>query len=127
MTILLSIKPEFAEKIFSGSKLYEFRRIIFKRAVTTVVVYVTAPVGMVLGEFTVEKVLHEEVERLWDQTSSHAGIERDFFLSYFAEKEKGYAIKIGEVTRYQKPLPLRATYGVGAPQSFLYLHPKSTA
>ena len=30
MKILLSIKPEFAEKIFSGSKKYEFRRRIFK-------------------------------------------------------------------------------------------------
>ena len=30
MKVLLSIKPEFAEKIFDGTKLYEFRRSIFK-------------------------------------------------------------------------------------------------
>ena len=30
MKIVLSIKPEYAEKIFSGSKKYEFRRMIFK-------------------------------------------------------------------------------------------------
>lgn len=127
MTILLSIKPEFAEKIFSGSKLYEFRRAIFKQKVTKVVVYVTAPVAMVWGEFTIETVIHEDVQSLWNQTSAHAGIEESFFFSYFGEKEKGYAIKIGQATRYEKPLPLRATFGVGAPQSFLYLRSPSMA
>ncbi len=28
---LLSVKPEYAEKILSGEKIYEFRRRIFKR------------------------------------------------------------------------------------------------
>ena len=32
MTVLLSIKPEFAEKIFDGTKKYEFRKSIFKNA-----------------------------------------------------------------------------------------------
>ena len=125
MTVLLSIKPEFAEKIFSGSKLYEFRRSIFKQKVSKVVVYVTAPIGMVWGEFTIDEVLHENVERLWDQTALHAGVERDFFLAYFAEKEMGYAIKIGQVTRYETPRSLREVYGVSAPQSFLYLLSKT--
>ena len=121
MTILISIKPEFAEKIFAGSKLYEFRRSIFKRSVTKVVIYVTVPVAMVLGEFVIEKVLHEEVEQLWEQTAAHAGIEEECFFSYFAEKEKGYAIKIGKVTRYTTPLNLQESFGVNAPQSFLYI------
>ena len=30
MKVLLSIKPEFAEKIFNGTKKYEFRKSIFK-------------------------------------------------------------------------------------------------
>lgn len=30
MKVLLSIKPEFAERIFNGSKKYEFRKVIFK-------------------------------------------------------------------------------------------------
>ena len=31
MKILLSIKPEFAERIFDGSKKYEFRKVIFRK------------------------------------------------------------------------------------------------
>jgi predicted transcriptional regulator len=37
MKVVLSIKPGFAEKIFSGEKKFEFRRAIFKdRSVKTV-------------------------------------------------------------------------------------------
>ena len=40
MKVLLSIKPEFADKIFNGTKKYEFRKSIFKnKDVDTVVVY----------------------------------------------------------------------------------------
>ncbi len=38
--ILLSIKPEFASAIFSGEKLYEFRKAVFRnRSVDKVYVY----------------------------------------------------------------------------------------
>lgn len=31
MKVLLSIKPEFVEKIFAGEKKFEYRRTIFKK------------------------------------------------------------------------------------------------
>ena len=55
MKILLSIKPEFVEKIISGEKKFEFRKSLPKRdGITTVVVYSTMPVGKVIGEFKVK-------------------------------------------------------------------------
>lgn len=33
MEVLLAIKPEFVEKIFSGEKKYEFRKVVFKKEV----------------------------------------------------------------------------------------------
>ena len=52
MRVLLSIKPEFAEKIFAGTKKYEFRKSIFKNAnVKRIVVYASYPVQMVICEF----------------------------------------------------------------------------
>jgi hypothetical protein len=53
-SVLLSIKPEFVEKIFSGLKKYEFRRVIFKsKSVSRVVIYASSPVQRVVGEFAV--------------------------------------------------------------------------
>ena len=48
-------------------------------------------------------------------------IERDLFFDYFVGCEVGYAIAIGDVRRYKRPLKLDTTYGVRPPQSFLYL------
>ena len=47
--VLLSIKPEFAEKIFQGVKRYEFRKALFKnREVEKIIVYASAPVSKVI-------------------------------------------------------------------------------
>jgi predicted transcriptional regulator len=117
----LSIKPEYAEAIFSGAKRFEFRRSIFREDVQVIVVYMSSPVMQVVGEFNVEGIITDDVQSLWDQTEEHAGIERDVFMDYFSGKDKGHAIKIGSVRRYSEPRDLRARYGVRPPQSFLYL------
>ena len=38
MKVLLSIKPEFVQEIFTGKKKYEYRKAIFTRSVDKVVV-----------------------------------------------------------------------------------------
>lgn len=118
---LLSIKPRYAEAIFRGEKRFEFRRTIFRKPVNVVVVYVTSPTCLVAGEFDVTEVITDSVEDLWGRTSRHAGIDRDRFLEYFDGCDLGYAIAIGGVRRYKKPLDLSLNFGVRAPQSFLYI------
>lgn len=121
MRALLSIKPEFASKIFEGEKKFEYRRIIFKKPVKFVVVYASSPVCRVIGEFEVEGLISDDLEKLWRKTKKHAGISEDYFYSYFSDKEKGHAIKIGSTRKYRKPLLLKETFGVIPPQSYLYL------
>ena len=128
MRVLLSIKPEFASKIFDGSKRYEYRRTIFKRReVETVVVYASDPVRRVIGEFEIGEILHEETEKLWAQTCSHAGITKKRFLEYFVNQTRGYAIGIKKVRKYETPRSLDEFILSGPPQSFKYLynHPSS--
>lgn len=122
MRVLLSIKPEFALKIFDGSKRYEYRRTIFKRGeVTSVVVYASDPIKEVIGEFEIEDILHEEPEVLWEKTREYAGITKEKFLEYFTNKTKGYAIKVKEARTYVAPLPLNSFKVFWSPQSFMYL------
>ena len=69
MKVLLSIKPDFVEKVFSGEKKYEFRRVIFKKPeVNTVVVYASTPVQKVIGEFSVKNIIFDEIGSLWKKT-----------------------------------------------------------
>ena len=43
-TILLPIKPEYANKIVDQTKLYEYRKSICKRNIDKIVIYSTSPV-----------------------------------------------------------------------------------
>jgi len=122
MKVLLSIKPEFAERIFDGSKKYEFRRSIFKNPnITTVVVYASSPVQRVIGEFEIETVLRDSPQTLWKKTKKHSGITEEFFFDYFSEREEGFAIKVKKTRRFRKPRCLRSSYDVSPPQSFCYV------
>ena len=122
MKVLMSIKPEFADMIFDGSKRYEFRRLIFKQpAVKKVVVYASSPVQMVIGEFEIDHILVHHPEELWSRTRKDAGITKDYFMAYFGDKAVGYAIRIKATKRYRKPKCLKADYNLKPPQSYLYL------
>jgi predicted transcriptional regulator len=123
MKVLLSIKPEYAEKILNGQKHFEFRKSIPRSpGIKTVVIYATLPVGKVLGEFDIEEVLSAAPSHLWTLTSKKAGIPRSFFQEYFKGRTVAYAIRVREARRYEKPLSLKSVlHGRSAPQSFCYL------
>lgn len=86
-----------------------------------VVVYTTSPVSRVAGEFEVESVISDRVQRLWQRTKHCAGIEKESFFQYFAGREIGHAIAIGSVRRYPRSLDISRRFGIRAPQSFAYL------
>lgn len=121
MKVVLSIKPEFANKIFDGSKKYEFRKAIFKNdKIKTVIVYASSPVQQVIGEFEIEKIILHDIDTLWYMTQHYSGISEDYFYQYFADKELGYAIKIKKTKKYKTPKCLRADFNLLPPQSFAY-------
>ena len=122
MKALLSIKPEFAEKIFSGEKGFEFRKATFSRHVSSIVLYVTAPVGKIVGEFKVVSILEDTPASLWEQTRNQAGISKQFFFTYFKGRKKAFAIEIGNPRKYEEAIdPYRDGQKFVPPQSFRYL------
>ena len=126
MNVLLSIKPEFAFKIFNGNKAFEYRRVIFKEPVDRIIVYASSPIKMVIGEFIINDILFENLDDLWWRTKDKSGISESYFYSYFSEKDKGYAIKVGKITKYETPQPLQDSYGIKPPQSFAYVSKLNT-
>lgn len=124
MNVLLSIKPEFVERIFSGEKKYEYRKAIFKRRdIKKVVIYSTMPEGKIVGEFSIEQIHDSSPELIWKKTRKESGIKKSFFDSYFIGRKTAYAIEIANVIKYETPLMLnQLARKVNAPQSFLYLN-----
>ncbi|MEN6428061.1 MAG: ASCH domain-containing protein [Phycisphaerales bacterium] len=122
MKILLSIKPEYASRIFEGVKRFEYRRVIPARAeVRHVVVYASRPVGRVIGEFEIGGVLSGTPVDVWRRTQSQAGISRHEFFEYFRNARTAHAIQVMNEVCYEVPLGLAERFRVSAPQSFRYL------
>lgn len=123
MRVLLSIKPEYADKIFAGTKRYEFRKALFKRSdVKSVVVYASAPRQEVIGEFTIADVLTDKVEEVWSKTCEFSGISKQFYDTYFANREFANAICVGRIHRYKTPKKLQDFSISCPPQSFAYIN-----
>ncbi len=122
MKVLLSIKPEFVEKIFDGSKKYEYRKVLPKRTdISVIVIYASAPVQRVVGEFRINEIFSESVDILWERTKEYSGISKEYYMSYFQHKNVANAIEIGELKKYKKTKLLSDYKIVQAPQSFCYI------
>ncbi len=123
MKAMLSIKPEYVEKILSGEKRYEFRRRVFKRMdVDTIVIYSTSPQQRVVAEVGVVGILESDPIDIWKKTHDKAGISYKAFMAYFDGVDVAYAIELGLVNRYPRPRLLSSYAEVSAPpQSFVYV------
>ena len=119
--LLLSINPEFVEKIFAGVKKYEFRKSQCKRPIDGIVIYCTSPVMKVVGEVSVVGILVEEPSVMWTEVKELAGVTKEFYDSYFSGRKNAVAYQLGKIKRFYKPRELD-DYGVKhAPQSFVYI------
>lgn len=121
MKVVMSIKPKFANKIFDGTKRFEFRKAIFKNQnVTSVLVYASSPVQKVIGEFEIGEIFNLDLKELWDKTKEYSGITEDYFYEYFENREQGFAIQIKNKKRFTNPKCLKTDYNLTPPQSFAY-------
>ena len=121
MKALMSIKPEFVDRIFSGEKRYEFRKRGFGKPVESVVVYSSSPERVVRGEFRISASRHGTPKYIWRLCRRFAGIDRKRFFEYFKDCEVAYAIEVGETLEFQIPKNLQVDYACLPPQSYRYI------
>jgi predicted transcriptional regulator len=125
--ILLSIKPRFAEAIYSGQKTIELRkrrpRIIGEGA--TVFLYETTPVKQVTGYFVVANVIETDVSQLWSDARNQASVSRREYDEYFRDSATGVGLYVSDAHQFRTPLDLGPAIGLALsarpPQSFRYV------
>lgn len=123
MAILMSIKPEYANRIFFGCKKFEYRKRIPKLTIDRVYVYSSYPVKKIIGYFEVDYVLQGTPEEIWNETCKFSGIDALTYRDYFSDCRLGYAIHILCTKLFDKPIdPHVAFRGFRAPQSFMYFN-----
>jgi predicted transcriptional regulator len=120
--ILMSINPIYADKILSGTKKYEYRKVKAKKdKVNKIVIYATYPIMKVVGEVEVKDILEETPEKLWNVTKEYSGVTKQFYDNYFNKSSKAIAYKLGKIEKYDEPKKLEDVGVKCVPQSFLYL------
>lgn len=121
LNAIFSIKPKYAEKIFSGEKKFEFRTKICKHAIDKIIIYETSPVCMVVGEVCVTGIIKDSPSKLWNETKQFAGIEYNSFMEYFKNKKTAFAYVLSTPIKYEKHYKLSEFNIYTAPQSYIYL------
>ncbi len=124
--LLLSIRPQYAERIFNGSKRIELRRTRPRvKQGDIVVIYVSSPVKAIKGAFWVDHVLEAEPDKLWGQVGLLAGIGRDEYDQYYAGAQTAFGIAVSAPWSFIKPVGLSQLrelwMGFHPPQSYRYL------
>lgn len=119
--MLLSIKPEYAQRIIDGTKQFEFRTRRCREDITKIIFYSTVPESTVVGEAEIEEVLVGAPSTIWEKTKHAAGIPRSFFRQYYKGRPQAVAYKLKNVIAYDTPKAL-SDYGIThVPQSFIYI------
>jgi|SRR5436190_22662932 len=125
--VLISVRPKFAEMIFSGNKTVELRRVCPKiSAGDLAFVYVSSPTRELQGAFEVGKIISASPSALWKKAGKKSGISRREFFAYFQGKRKAHALMIKRAWKLSVPICLttlrRRKGGFRPPQCFHYLN-----
>lgn len=119
--MLLSINPEYVDKILAQTKKFEYRKTRCRANVDTIIIYSTYPVMRVVGEVKVLEIIEDTTSVVWQKTKANSGITKRFFDSYYKGRDKAVAYRLGKIKRYKKPM-LLSEFGLScAPQSFVYI------
>lgn len=105
--MLISIKPEFAEKIFNGEKSIELRKATPSvEPGDVVIVYCTLPVKAVIGYCRVEKIIKMAPKQLWLEHQSRLGIDEKRFREYYKNVDMAVGISLKEICRLDDDISL---------------------
>lgn len=124
MNVLLPIKPKFVEKILTGEKRYEFRKLIFKSRtkVDRVYIYSSSPVKKIVGSFRLGEIIEKDPKLIWEELNEFGGINEEEFFKYFGDRKMGFALEIKDLEILEKPIdPYVELENFIAPQNFCYL------
>lgn len=116
--LLISIHPEYVEKILSGEKRFEFRKTCPTADISHLIIYATTPIQRWVAVAEVESILTDSPSRLWARTKYAAGISRKAFRQYYAGRSQGFAFKLGRIFSLSEEdsLKIKAT----GPQSYSF-------
>lgn len=123
--VLISIHPEYVNKILSGEKRLEFRRSWTATPVKSLVIYATSPMQRIVALAEIKQVYVGPKTKLWGLSQKMGGgISRRKLFFYLAGKKSPVAIELAKVQEIIGGLDPKNIFGKNfrPPQSFCYLN-----
>jgi predicted transcriptional regulator len=120
--ILMSIKPEFAQKILTGEKTVEFRRKFNKDLQFAIVyIYESAPTKMVVGYFVVGGIYRNPPDKAYHSFGGRGCISEERFMQYCNGLDYMYTITILNYKKFDNPIPLSGFGLLRPPQNYQFV------
>ncbi len=124
--VLMSIKPRYSEKILSGAKTVELRRVCPRLEVgDLVMVYASGPRMALVGCFEVAGIVSGTPEAIFKKHGKAAAVSREVFDAYFDGADTAHAILISRAWSLREEAELKTLRkrlkGFHPPQSYRYL------
>lgn len=128
--IVISIKPEFADLIFEGSKKIELRKSSPNaQPGDLMIVYSTSPEMAMVGICMIKEVIKSTPNDIWINHSDILGIDEKRFNEYYSETDKAVGIVLSSVRRFKSKMPLKKVKEIfptfTPPQTFKYFNRNS--
>ena len=124
--VIVSIRPQYSNRIMTGEKTVELRRRFPASAPrgTILYIYSSSPQRAMVGHAKIDGVHKLALDEIWRRYADVACVERLDFDSYFDGLEQGYAVKLTNVHSFEPPVSLsllRKCFKFEPPQSFQYV------
>ncbi len=105
--LVMSIRPEFAERIIQGHKTVEVRRVFAKKwQGSRVSLYASAPVRALIGSATISKVIKGTPEDVWENYHIALGCRKKDFFDYTKSAREVYAIELEDIRPFIANVPV---------------------
>ena len=119
MDMLLAIKPKYADKIISGEKKVEFRKVMPQKFRNGDKVFIQKTGTLVSSYFFTAKIMEyhpDDLDVVWDIYKDVGGISEEEFYKYYRGAKKIIVFEIKKVKKLKEGI----IFG-SAPQSFRYV------
>lgn len=92
--LFIAVKPEYANKLISGKKDIELRKMRpHVKQGDYVIIYASAPVKAVLGFGKIKQIIECNPESMWERYSNRLGINKQSYFSYYNGYHKAIGIE----------------------------------
>lgn len=123
--LVVSIKTEYAEKIFSGQKSIELRKSTPSVIPgDTVIIYNTSPIKAVTGLCKVKEIIRLKPAEMWEKYHAVLGIDKVGFDKYFINSDKAIGIVLTDICKLDTQVSLKTIKQIfpffQPPQTFRY-------